>query len=360
MAKINIKSLDKSGIFRFIEELGLPRYRGNQLLRWLYQRGAGSIDEITEFSKDLRARLHDIAYVSNLRLLKTERSSDRTEKFLFELEDRQTVESVFIPEDERRTLCISSQVGCAMGCRFCRTGASGFVRNLKSYEIVDQIIAVNKIIQARHDARIPPSKKGGEGGSAERNITNVVLMGMGEPLANFEEVVDALWRMVDLLGLSKRKITLSTVGIVPRLSRLAREAPDVNLAISLNATTDEVRNRLMPVNMRYPIHSLINACRRYPLSPGRRITFEYIMIDGVNDSLEDADRLTKLLKGVRCKVNLIPLNPFPGCAFKRSPSEKILAFQSVLKRRGIRAFIRESRGQDISAACGQLRAEVRQ
>lgn len=359
MVKINIKSLDKSGIFRFIDELGLPRYRGDQLLRWLYQHGAGSIDEITEFSKDLRARLQDIAYVSNLRLLKTERSSDGTGKFLFELEDGQTVESVFIPEDERRTLCISSQVGCAMGCLFCRTGASGFVRNLKSYEIVDQIIAVNKIIQVRHDARIPPSKEGSEGRSAERNITNIVLMGMGEPLANFEEVVDALWRMVDLLGISKRKITLSTVGIVPKLSRFAKEAPDVNLAISLNATTDEVRNRLMPVNMRYPIHSLINACRRYPLSPGRRITFEYVMIDGVNDSLEDADRLARLVKGVRCKVNLIPLNPFPGCAFKRSPHERILAFQNILKKRGIRAFIRESRGQDISAACGQLRAEVR-
>lgn len=359
MVKINIKSLDKSGIYRLIEDLGLPRYRGDQLLLWMYQHGAGSIDEITEFSKDLRARLRKIAYISALRMLKTERSSDGTEKFLFELEDGQTIESVFIPEDERRTLCISSQVGCAMGCLFCRTGASGFVRNLKSDEIVDQIIAVNRIRQAEPRTHIRHLKKGGEGGFSERKITNVVLMGMGEPLANFDEVVDALWRMVGLLGISKRRITLSTVGIIPQIVRLAKEAPDVNLAISLNATTDEVRNRLMPVNKRYPIHSLMNACRRHPLSPGRRITFEYVMIDSVNDSLDDAQRLADLLTRIRCKVNLIPLNPFPGCPFKRSPFEKILAFQNVLKRRGIRAFIRESRGQDISAACGQLRAAIR-
>ncbi|MCJ7482703.1 MAG: 23S rRNA (adenine(2503)-C(2))-methyltransferase RlmN, partial [Thermodesulfovibrionales bacterium] len=213
----------------------------------------------------------------------------------------------------------------------------GLVRNLKSHEIVDQIIAVNRIIN--------PAK-----------VTNIVLMGMGEPLANFDEVVDALWIIVEFLGISKRKITLSTAGIVPNIFLLPQKAPEINLAISLNATTDEVRNEIMPVNKRYPIKSLIDACKKYPLQPGRRITFEYVMINGKNDSHEDAYRLLKLLSGIRCKVNLIPINPYPGCELKRSPDEKIIAFQKILLKNNLRAFIRESRGQDILAACGQLRA----
>ena len=337
MTKLNLKALDKAGISRFVESLGLPRYRADQLIRRLYKKYAVAIDEITEFSKELRNLLRDVAYVSNIELVKQVNSKDKTSKFLFSLEDKQQIESVLIPDEDRFTLCISSQVGCAMGCLFCQTARCGLVRNLKSHEIVDQIIAVNRIIN--------PAK-----------VTNIVLMGMGEPLANFDEVVDALWRITEFLGISKRKITLSTAGIVPKLLLLPQKAPEINLAISLNATTDEVRNEIMPVNKRYPIKSLIDTCKKYPLQPGRRITFEYVMINGKNDSHEDAYRLLKLLSGIRCKVNLIPINPYPGCELKRSPDEKIIAFQKILLKNNLRAFIRESRGQDILAACGQLRA----
>ena len=337
MNKTNVKSLSKNGLFHFVESLGLPRYRADQLIRRLYKKYAVAIDEITEFSKELRNLLRDVAYVSNIELVKQVNSKDKTRKFLFSLEDKQQIESVLIPDEDRFTLCISSQVGCAMGCLFCQTARCGLVRNLKSYEIVDQIIAVNRIIN--------PAK-----------VTNIVLMGMGEPLSNFDEVVDALWRIVEFLGISKRKITLSTAGIVPKLLLLPQKAPEINLAISLNATTDEVRNEIMPVNKRYPIKLLIDACKKYPLQPGRRITFEYVMINGKNDSHEDAYRLLKLLSGIRCKVNLIPINPYPGCELKRSPDEKIIAFQKILLKNNLRAFIRESRGQDILAACGQLRA----
>ena len=337
MTKLNLKALDKAGISRFVESLGLPRYRADQLIRRLYKNYAVAIDEITEFSKELRNILRDVAYVSNIELVKQVNSKDKTGKFLFSLEDKQQIESVLIPDEDRFTLCISSQVGCAMGCLFCQTARCGLVRNLKSHEIVDQIIAVNRIIN--------PAK-----------VTNIVLMGMGEPLANFDEVVDALWIIVEFLGISKRKITLSTAGIVPTIFLLPQKAPEINLAISLNATTDEVRNEIMPVNKRYPIKSLIGACKKYPLQPGRRITFEYVMINGKNDSHEDAYRLVKLLSGIRCKVNLIPINPYPGCELKRSPDEKIIFFQKILLKNNLRAFIRESRGQDILAACGQLRA----
>jgi len=277
------------------------------------------------------------AYISDLMLVQRKKSSDGTEKFLFSLEDGNTIESVLISDEGRLTLCISSQVGCAMGCRFCLTGKQGFVRNLKSYEIVDQITAVHRL-------RRP------------ENISNVVLMGMGEPLANFDEVVDALWRIVDFIGISKRRITLSTAGIVPKLRLFAEKAPEVNLAISLNATTDEERNELMPINKTYPIPVLIAACRKYPLQPTRKITFEYVLIDGKNDSIEDALRLVHLLKGIRCKVNLIPLNIHPESSLKRSSDKTILAFQNILLKNRIRALIRGSKGQDILAACGQLRA----
>jgi 23S rRNA (adenine2503-C2)-methyltransferase len=343
-------------LFHFVESLGLPRYRADQLIRRLYKNYAVNIDEITDFSKDLRNTLHDVAYISNIELVKQINSKDKTKKFLFSLEDLQTIESVLIPDEDRLTLCISSQVGCAMGCLFCQTARYGLARNLKSHEIVDQIIAVNRIIQAENPPLIPPLKKGGEGGFPDRKITNVVMMGMGEPLANFDEVVDALWRITEFLGISKRKITLSTAGIVPKILLLPQKAPEINLAISLNATTDEVRNEIMPVNKRYPIKSLIDTCKKYPLQPGRRITFEYVMIDRKNYFPEDAYRLVKLLSGIRCKVNLIPINPYPGCELRKPPDEKILAFQKILLKYKVRAFIRESRGQDILAACGQLRA----
>jgi 23S rRNA (adenine2503-C2)-methyltransferase len=335
--KINIKNLSKDEIRHFIEERGLPQYRAEQLFHWIYKKYVSSIDGITEFSKELREVLDKDAYISDLMLVQRKKSSDGTEKFLFSLEDGNTIESVLISDEGRLTLCISSQVGCAMSCRFCLTGQGGFIRNLKAYEIVDQIICVNRLVRPE-------------------SISNVVLMGMGEPLANFDEVVDALWRIVDLIGISRRRITLSTAGIAPKLRLFAEKAPEVNLAISLNATTDEKRNELMPINKTYPIPVLIAACRKYPLQPTRKITFEYVLINGENDSPEDALRLVHLLKGIRCKVNLIPLNIHHESSLKRPSDEKILAFQSILLKKRIRAFIRGSKGQDILAACGQLRA----
>ena len=334
---IDLKSLSKKELDAFIENQGLPDFRADQLIHWIYARYASHIDDITEFSRSLRSRLNESAYISNLKIIQRLKSSDGTEKFLFALQDEQTIESVLIPDGDRFTLCVSSQVGCALGCLFCLTGKGGFIRNLKSHEIVDQIIAVNRIIR-------------------DNKITNIVFMGMGEPLMNFDNVVEALHRIVDLIGISKRKITLSTAGIVSKMLLLPRKAPEVNLAVSLNAATDEVRNKIMPVNRQYPLAALIEACRRYPLKPGRRITFEYVMIDGLNDSLGDAKRLITLLKGLRCKLNLIPLNPHEGDSLKRPSQEKVIAFQKMLFHHNRRAMIRESRGQDILAACGQLRA----
>jgi 23S rRNA (adenine2503-C2)-methyltransferase len=334
----DLKALSKQGVVDFVEGLGLPRYRAGQLLHWMYSRNAESLTEITEFSLALRADLAERACISNLALLQRLQSDDGTEKYLFGLEDGSMIESVLIPDEGRLTLCISSQVGCAMGCLFCQTGKMGLTRNLRSHEIVDQIVAANRML------------------APERRVTNIVLMGMGEPLANFGEVVDALWRITDLLGISKRRITLSTSGVVPRMAELPARAPEVNLAVSLNATTDQSRSLLMPVNKRYPLNSLLEACRRYPLSPRRRITFEYVLVGGINDSPEDARRLAGLLKKIRCKVNLIPLNPAKGENL-RPPSEKsVLEFQEILLTGNITALIRKSKGRDILAACGQLRA----
>ncbi len=346
MAKTNLKALSKEALESFVYESGLPPYRMKQLIHWLYKRYVPSIDNITEFSKDLRSKLSDKAYVSNLQILKRQISKDGTEKFLFELEDGETIESVLIPEAGRLTLCISSQVGCAMGCKFCLTGKIGFKRNLKAFEIIDQIISVIRVL----------SPESGVWGQGRRKITNIVLMGMGEPLANFDEVVEALWRMTEFMGFSKRRITLSTAGIVPKILELSDKAPHVNLAISLNATTDEVRTNLMPLNKRYPIKNLLDTCKRFPLEPGRTITFEYVMFDGVNDTIEDAKRLIKHLKGIRCKINLIPFNPYEGSEFRRPSDEKVLRFQKVLVSGRLTALIRKSKGLDILAACGQLKA----
>lgn len=335
---VNLKSLSRAELIAFVKHLGLPRYRADQLIHWIYQKGAETVEEITEFSKDLRARLSGIARLSKLQIEERLRSRDGTEKFLFRLEDGELIESVLIPDEDRLTLCISSQVGCAMGCRFCLTGQLGLKRNLRAYEIVDQVIAAGREIRPRR-------------------ITNIVLMGMGEPLANFDEVVEALRRIVDFVGISKRRITLSTAGVVPKMLLLPEQAPDVNLAVSLNATTDKVRNNLMPINRRYPLSDLLEACRRYPLRPRRRITFEYVLISGVNDTDEDARRLVRLLRGMRCKVNLIPLNASIDGDLGRPRDERVLRFQEILVRQGLTALIRESRGQDILAACGQLRGK---
>jgi 23S rRNA (adenine2503-C2)-methyltransferase len=356
--KIDLKSLSREEIETFVISKGLPKYRAGQVLHRIYDKFAAGIDGITEFSKDLRSVLSESAYISNLKLVRRLRSSDGTEKFLFLLDDGHSIESVLIPESDRLTLCVSSQVGCAMGCQFCLTGAGGFTRNLKAHEIVDQIITVNRLIRELGPSGLYRGDMG-EGGFSERRISNIVLMGMGEPLMNFDNVVEALRRIVGLIGISKRRITLSTAGVVSKLPLLAEKARGINLALSLNAATDEVRNRIMPINRKYPIKSLIDACREYPLQPGRRLTIEYVMIDGVNDTLDDARKLAGLLKGVKCKINLIPLNTHEGSTLERPPNERVLAFQRRLFHLNRRAIIRESRGKDISAACGQLRAQSR-
>lgn len=345
MSKINLKALSKAAMEEFVKEQGLPAYRAKQILHWIYGKKAESIEDITEFSRELRERLSDIAYISNLELLKRQVSEDGTEKFLFGLEDGESIESVLIPDEDRHTLCISSQVGCAMSCGFCLTGGIGFKRNLKAHEIVDQIIAVMKVKSEELKVK-----------SSTNPVTNIVFMGMGEPLLNLDEVVEALHRITEFMGFSKRRITLSTCGIAPKITELYRRAPHVNLAVSLNAATDEVRNRLMSINKEYPIRVLLDACRKIPLSPRDRITFEYVMIDGMNDSLSDAKRLVTLLRGISSKVNLIPFNPFAGSKFKRPSDERVLAFQEILVRGKIYTFIRKSKGQDILAACGQLKA----
>ncbi|MCL4535979.1 MAG: 23S rRNA (adenine(2503)-C(2))-methyltransferase RlmN [Nitrospirae bacterium] len=347
MGKINLKSLTMEELEAFIKESGLPVFRAKQILRWIYEKYAVSIHDITELSKDLREGLSEKAYISNFELLNRQLSKDGTEKFLFGLEDGETIESVLIPDEDRLTLCISSQVGCAMACRFCLTGKLGLKRNLEAYEIVDQIIAVNRVVKGdfARGTKFPL-----------RAITNIVLMGMGEPLANFDNVVDALWRITGLMKFSPRRITLSTAGIVPKILELPQRSPMVNLAISLNATTDEVRDYMMPVNKTYPLKILLDACRKFPLPPRRRITFEYVMLKDINDSSEDAKRLIKLLKGIPSKVNLIPFNPYEGSEFERPDDERVLNFQQILLKGNITALIRKSKGQDILAACGQLKA----
>lgn len=371
--KTNFKQLSAEEIAGLIEGLGQKPYRVNQIINWIYKKLAASFDEMTDLPKALREELKKKSYVSNLHLLQRQFSSDGAQKFLFELEDGKTIESVLIPNSrgvDRFTLCISSQVGCAMGCLFCKTGKLGLKRNLKAYEIVDQIIAVRRILLSSAQLHSeftslnsPLTKgeyKGIRDGIKGGYVTNIVFMGMGEPLNNLREVTSALWRITRFMGFSKRKITVSTAGIVPMIYELAEKAPEINLAVSLNATTDEIRNQIMPINRKYPLKELVKACREFPLSPRRRITFEYVLLDKINDSKEDASRLAKLLSGIRSKVNLIPFNPYPlhrdVARFKKPTEKKILEFQGILQKAGVTAIIRKSFGADISAACGQLKA----
>ncbi len=335
---IDLKEISVDQLKEFILSRGLPHYRAEQLVHWIYEQGAASLEEVTVFSKDLRKELSSIARIGNIRLITSQVSHDGTRKFLFSLDDGETIESVLIPDEKRLTLCISSQVGCAMGCSFCLTGRIGLRRNLKAYEILDQVLQVSRLIRPLR-------------------VTNIVLMGMGEPLHNINEVAEALRRINELLKISRRRITLSTAGYLPGFRVLTEKAPPVNLAVSLNATTDKVRNGIMPVNRRYPLKELLAACRTYPLERRKRITFEYIMISGINDTLEDAERLHRLLRGIPSKVNLIPLNRSPGIDLEPSPEERTFRFQQSLLKKGMTVIIRKSKGSDILAACGQLRAE---
>ncbi len=336
--KADLKEFTEEELVAFLSGMGKERFRAGQILRWIYQRGVCDFDAMSDLSKELREALKSHAFISDWRPEAVERSVDGTCKYLFRLGDGETVETVRIPmEGERATLCISSQVGCAMGCTFCLTGCFGLVRNLTAGEIVNQVCAALK----------------------DGPVNNIVLMGMGEPLHNLDNVVRALQILYAPQGLafSVRKVTLSTSGLVPQMEELGRRVR-VNLAVSLNATTDAVRDRLMPVNRRWPLERLMAACRDFPLQPRQRITFEYILIRGVNDSLEDARRLVKLLHGVKAKVNLIPFNEHRGSDFRAPDDGTVEAFQTHLLQRNIVAIRRASKGRDISAACGQLKGKL--
>jgi 23S rRNA (adenine2503-C2)-methyltransferase len=307
----------------------------------MYIRGVGSFDEMTDISKKIRKLFSDQFSLDPLRREAVETSRDGSKKYLFRLNDGNAVESVLIPEKDHYTLCISTQVGCAMGCRFCMTAQSGLIRNLTPGEITGQILGVRKDVPD------------------EKRLSNLVLMGMGEPLANYDNVISAIGIITDNddgLQFSTRRVTLSTAGLIPKFENLG-QATKIRLAVSLNAADDETRNFLMPINQKYPLKDLIAACGRYPLAPRDKITFEYILIKGVNDSIKDAQQLAKLLRPVKAKINLIPFNEHPGSDFRRPQETAILAFQDVLANKNYTAIIRYSKGTDISAACGQLSAK---
>jgi len=333
--------LHPAALLEWLAEHGHAAYRSGQILRWVYQRGARTFADMSDLPKELRNQLAEAFVIPSFREVSVARAEDGTRKLLFRLGDALAIESVLIPDPPRLTLCVSSQAGCGMGCRFCATARLGFRRNLSASEIVAQVIAARREL------------------TNEERITNIVFMGMGEPLHNYDAVLAAIEILMAPWGcdFSSRRITVSTVGLVPQLQRLVRESP-VNIAVSLIATTDDLRNSLMPVNRRYPIETLLSACRELPIPQRRRITFEYVMLAGVNDRPEDARRLTNLLRGIRCKVNLIPFNRFPGAGYEPSTPQAIQTFQELLLKSGINATIRTSRGRDIQAACGQLAASA--
>jgi 23S rRNA (adenine2503-C2)-methyltransferase len=350
----NLLDFDLEGLAGFCETLGEKRFRATQLFRWIHQRGASEFDQMSDLAKSLREKLRTRACVQGLPVISQSESADGTIKWLFDAGDGNAVEAVFIPEDDRGTLCVSSQAGCAVGCRFCSTGHQGFSRNLTTGEIVAQLWFAEHFLRKRL-------------ATEDRVISNVVMMGMGEPLQNYTALVPALKIMLDDhgYGLSRRRVTVSTSGVVPMIDRLAQECP-VALAVSLHAPNDSLRDNLVPLNRKYPLSELLNACSRYlARAPRDFITFEYCMLDGVNDQPEHARQLVDLVrgaaagKGVRCKFNLIPFNPFPASGLSRSPQPVVLAFAKILGDAGIVTTVRKTRGDDIDAACGQLAGDVR-
>lgn len=341
----DLRSLDRAELDRLVAELRERPFRARQLYRWLHLRGAASLDEMTDVPRSLRAALAERCALTTLERDAEQRSSDGTIKWRWRTADGRAVESVYMPEAERKTLCVSSQIGCGMGCSFCVTATLGLSRNLTPGEIVDQVHRANRRLVELGE------------GVGNRPLTNLVFMGMGEPLANFENLKAALEILLSEDGpnFSHRHVTVSTVGLAPMIRRLGEET-QVKLAISLNATTDETRSRIMPVNHRWPISELLRACREFPLKQGRRITFEYVMLGGVNDGDDDAERLSRVLKGIPSKVNLIPYNESPGLAHEAPEQARVEAFRDRLVAAGITAVVRKSRGRDIAAACGQLAA----
>ncbi len=343
--KVNLLDLDRPGLESFFCAMGEKPFRASQILQWVYQQGVVDFDAMTNLSKALRVRLSDAAEVRVPALAMEQDARDGTRKWLLRLEDGNCIETVFIPEDGRGTLCVSSQVGCTLNCSFCSTAQQGFNRNLSTAEIIGQVWLANTAL--------------GRDPKGERVITNVVLMGMGEPLLNFDNVIKAIGLMLDDhgYGLSKRRVTLSTAGVVPGLDRL-REVSDISLAVSLHATDDALRDELVPLNRKYPLRELLAACRRYVEGRHQRVTFEYVMLDGVNDRPEHARALVRLLQGVPAKVNLIPFNPFPHTRYQRSGVEAINRFRDILSAAGLTTITRKTRGDDIDAACGQLAGRV--
>lgn len=340
----DVRSMTMAELEALVESLGERKFRAKQLYKWIHPRGARSFEEMTDLAKSLRAKLAEVATLASLTAETIEKSTDGTRKYAFRTARGDVIESVYIPDasaEGRNTLCISSQVGCAIDCKFCLTGTLGLRRNLTAGEIVEQLTRVKQDV--------------GE----EAGVQNIVMMGMGEPLHNYEQLIRALdiFTGEDGHGMSSRRITVSTAGLAPRIPRLGQDSK-VNLAVSLNATTDAVRDRIMPINKRYNIKALLDACRAFPLPERRRITFEYVLLAGINDSLEDARRLVSLVHGFRCKVNIIPYNAHPRSGYA-APSERVVdMFQRHLYNSGIAVFVRTARGDDISAACGMLGVEA--
>ncbi|MDJ0624466.1 MAG: 23S rRNA (adenine(2503)-C(2))-methyltransferase RlmN [Desulfocapsaceae bacterium] len=343
--KVDLKNLNQEGLIEFVESLNQPTFRGRQLMAWLYKPGISRFDEMTDLAKNFRKILNERAYISAFDNISTEHSQDGTVKMGFELSDGYMVEAVLIPEEDRNTLCVSSQVGCAMQCSFCLTGTMGFIRNLSPAEIVNQVCAARDYLLAQPDKSL----------IGPREVTNIVFMGMGEPLNNLDNVLTSISILTEQKGLdfTGRRITVSTCGIVPRMHELG-EKSSVNLAVSLHAINDATRNTLMPINRKYPLDVLLEACRTYPMPKRRRIMFEYILLDGINDSLEEAEELARRLRNIPCKINLLAYNESDGLPYKSPTREKLIAFQDVLRKHHYSVFIRTSRGADIAAACGQL------
>jgi 23S rRNA (adenine2503-C2)-methyltransferase len=341
----DLRSLSRSALAALVAELGEKPFRARQLFRWLHRNGAAALDEMTDLPKPLRAALAARSSLVTLERASEQRSVDGTIKWTWRTGDGKLIESVYMPETDRKTLCVSSQVGCALGCTFCMTGTMGLARNLTAGEIVDQVHRANRRLVELGE------------GPAPRPLTNLVFMGMGEPLHNFDQLKMALDLLLDEDGpnFSHRHVTVSTSGLVPVMRRLGEET-QVKLAVSLNATTDAQRDAIMPINKRWPLRELLAACRSFPMKQGRRITFEYVLLDGVNDTDADAQRLAKLVAGIPAKVNIIPYNDNPGLGFRAPAPERVEAFHRILFDRDITAVVRKNRGGDIAAACGQLAA----
>ncbi len=338
---INLIGYDHRAMSRYFSELGEKPFRASQLLKWIHQQGVYDYASMTNLSKALRGKLASQTTLDLPEIIQDQVSADGTRKWLLRLADGNSIETVFIPEDKRGTLCVSSQVGCGLNCSFCATAQQGYNRNLEAHEIIGQLRLANQLLSTPDN---------------DRPVTNVVMMGMGEPLLNYDNVVQAMQLMQDdfAYGLSKRRVTLSTSGLLPEMLRLSDECP-VSLAVSLHAPDDKLRDELVPINRKYPIAELMEACREYLKGiPHQRITFEYVMLDGINDSDDQARTLARLLRDVPCKINLIPFNPFDGTGYGRSSMKRINRFRDILMERGIITVTRRTRGDEIDAACGQL------